>query len=154
MNLRRLGHAAPLVALLLAACAAASTPTPVPAAPPPAPPAATPTAGAEQDTSYARRLIASAAAVDRFYPQVRTGGTAEYDVLMFFVAPSGRVKRHQLLHTMQGTSGAQIEQVLQAYGPGIGNVSVIKRKPGELGPTGVNIAWVDLSFEPSEPDEP
>jgi len=98
-------------------------------------------------------LLALAACAPRA-PAASPGGMPSTDVILLVVSPGGRVMKHVLLHTMSGTTGVQIEQQLQPYGTGIENVNIIKTKPGELAPTPVNIAWADLSYEPSEPEAP
>ncbi|HSU15993.1 hypothetical protein [Longimicrobium sp.] len=135
----------PFAVLALAGCAAR-----VPAASPPGAPApAAAAAGAAPASPLTPR-----AALERYYPQILAGGMPATDVVLLVVSPGGRVMKHALLHTMQGTTGVQIEQQLQPFGTGIANVNIIKTKPGELGPTTVNIAWADLSYEPSEPEAP
>lgn len=134
MKMRRLHRLLPLA--LLAACASrAPVTSPAPAAAPASPP--TP-----------RSVL------ERYYPQILASGMPATDVIVLVVSPGGRVMKHVLLHTMSGTTGAQIEQQLQPYGTGVANVNVIKTKPGELAPTPVNIAWADLSYEPSEAEAP
>lgn len=128
----RMAFATAVAAVALAACAA-----PVPALPAPAPAA---------EAAPAAKLTPRAA-LERYYPQVLASGMAENDVIVFVVTPSGRVVKHALLHTMPGTAGTQIENLLQPYLDQVVNFNSIRTRPGELAPTPVYIAWADLAAE-------
>lgn len=135
----------PFATLALAGCTAHA---------PPAGPAPAGTTVAAAPTPTPASPLTPRAALERYYPQVLASGMPATDVIVLVVSPGGRVMKHVLLHTMSGTTGAQIEQQLQPYGTGVANVNIIKSKPGELAPTPVNIAWADLSYEPSEAEAP
>ncbi|HEX8830263.1 MAG TPA: hypothetical protein VF705_03805 [Longimicrobium sp.] len=124
---------APFAALALAACAA-----PSPASPTPAPAA----------------KLTPRAALERYYPQVLASGMAENDVIVFVVTPSGRVVQHALLHTIPGTAGTQVENLIQPYHDMVIGFNSIKSKPGELAPGPVYIAWVDLVADAAEAPAP
>ncbi|HET7231402.1 MAG TPA: hypothetical protein VFJ16_15445 [Longimicrobium sp.] len=134
---------APFAALVLAGCAA-----PAPASPAPA---AAPVAAAEAAPAV---KLTPRAALERYYPQVLASGMAENDVIVFVVTPSGRVVQHALLHTIPGTAGTQVENLIQPYLDMVVNFSSIKTKPGELAPGPVYIAWVDLVAEAEETPSP
>lgn len=107
--------------------------------------------GAAPDTARAMKTELRPV-LERYFPEVLASGMGETDVIFLVVSPRGRVVKHLMLHTIPGTTGAQIEHELEAYGAsGVESVDIIKRKPGELAPTGVSFAWVDLTYEPSEP---
>jgi len=124
-------------ALGLAACTAPTPASPAPAA---APAAAPPVAEAQATPLDAVR---------QYYPQVLTTGIPENFVIVFVVSASGRVVRHEMLNTMPGSGGIQVEQLLAPYGLGLAGLNVIRKKPGEMGPRAVNIAWAELNFEPA-----
>lgn len=134
---------ASLLALALAGCAA-----PVPASPAPA---AAPTATVEAAPTA---KLTPRAALERYYPQVLAAGMPENDVIVFVVTPSGRVVKHALLHTIPGTAGTQVENLLQPYIDQVINFNAIHAKPGELAPTPVYIAWADLAAEVAESPAP
>ena len=127
----------------LAGCAA-PVPVPVPASPAPA--------AAAQAAPAAK--LTPRAALERYYPQVLASGMAENDVIVFVVTPSGRVVKHALLHTIPGTAGTQIENLLQPYIDQVINFSSIRARPGELAPTPVYIAWADLAAEVADSTTP
>ncbi|HET7461870.1 MAG TPA: hypothetical protein VFJ82_11510 [Longimicrobium sp.] len=139
----RVAAFAALAGVALAACAAPVPVSPAPAAAPAA------TAGAPPAAKLTPR-----AALERYYPQVLAAGMAENDVIVFVVTPSGRVVKHALLHTIPGTAGTQIENLLQPYLDLVINFNAIHTKPGELAPTPVYIAWADLAAEVADSTTP
>jgi len=125
-------------ALALAACTAPTPASPAPAAAP-----------AAADTP-----ATPLGAIQQYYPQVLTTGIPENFIILFVVSPGGRVVRHEMLNTMPGSGGIQVEQVLAPYGLALAGLNVIRKKPGEMGPHAVNIAWAELNFEPAAPVTP
>jgi hypothetical protein len=136
---RRIAGIAACAALALAACTAPPPPGPAPAAAHPA-------------AAEARATPLSA--VERYYPEVLRAGIPENFVIVFVVSAGGRVVRHETLNTMPGSGGIQVERLLEPYGLGLASLNVIRKKPGEMGPHAVSIAWAELNYEPVEPAAP
>ncbi|HEX9938708.1 MAG TPA: M56 family metallopeptidase [Longimicrobium sp.] len=138
--LRAAGLGAVAVALAIAAC---ETPTPMQ----PSPGGTRQVAGPEG--SFARSPLTPRALLEQYYAEVLRNGTPPGDIIAFVLDADGQVVSHDYLRAapVAATAGQTQTARLEAYNryaDQTASVNVIKAKPGELGPTEVQMMLVQL----------
>ncbi|HEX6746322.1 MAG TPA: M56 family metallopeptidase [Longimicrobium sp.] len=96
-----------------------------------------------EEMSFVRTPLTPQTAVATFFPQVMQHGMGANELLLFVISSDGGVLRHEQL------AGSDDRQTLAAATADIPvstirSVDVMKRPAGELGPSRVNIVWVQL----------
>ncbi|HYH82848.1 MAG TPA: M56 family metallopeptidase [Longimicrobium sp.] len=140
--LRAAGFGAVAAALAAAAC---ETPAPM-----------QPTPGGTRQLSgapgsFARSAMTPRTLLEQYYPQVLRDGMAADQVIAFVLSDEGEVVSHEMLTAARGgapatvrTQGEALERALGRYTSQFNSINVIATKPGELGPTEVQMAIVQL----------
>jgi beta-lactamase regulating signal transducer with metallopeptidase domain len=94
-----------------------------------------------ENATFARTALTPESAVRTYFPEVLERGMAANEVLLFVLSSDGEVVRHEWVSgnwtsRVRGTDALSADQVR--------SVDVLKRPAGELGPTPVQMVWVQF----------
>jgi beta-lactamase regulating signal transducer with metallopeptidase domain len=117
-----------------------------------------PTQPSASGPSFSKTPMTPEAAVAQYFPDVAKKGMAPDDILLFVVAPDGEMLRHAWIRDapdpttpIRGAGDPRLRPLIAPFSGMMSRVSLVQYSPGELGPTGSQVMWVQLRRRPGTP---